>query len=324
MSTMFYSVRHLTRFLYNAPISESTMVVHMQPRSELGQRCVQFELSTSPRARVYAYRDHLGNVVHHFDIPARHTQLRITAEATVEVSPSVAIPEALGPDAWNALDSAARNGENWEYLKPSVFVDRTAMLDDFAKELALDRTVDPLSLLLRINAEIFHAFQYTPQSTQVDSPIDDALRARRGVCQDFAHIMLALVRPLGIPARYVSGYLYQGEKNRDRSEVGASHAWIEAWLPQLGWIGFDPTNNLVVEMRHVITAAGRDYSDVPPTRGVFKGTAASELSVAVVVSPSHAPRHDVDMPPGVTWVPPEPAEDEDEVRRQQQQQQQQQ
>ncbi len=318
---MFYSVSHVTRFLYDAPISESTMVVHMQPRGELGQRCLHFELATVPRARVYAYRNHLGNVVHHFDIPARHTQLRITSEATVEISPSAPIPDSVGSDVWETLDTVTRKGEHWEYLRPSVFVDRTPMLDELSSELAIERTGDPLSLLRQINTKIFRAFQYTPQSTQVDSPIDDALRARKGVCQDFAHIMLSLLRPLGIPARYVSGYLYQGEENRDRSEVGASHAWIEAWLPELGWIGFDPTNDLVVETRHVAVAVGRDYADVPPTRGVFKGTAASDLSVAVVVSPSDAPRREVELPLGVTWQPPAIEEDDEAAQQQQQQQQ---
>ena len=292
----------------------------MQPRSEVGQRCVHFELGTSPRARVYAYRDHAGNDVHHFDIPARHNQLRVTAEATVEVSGPAALPSHVGLDVWDSLDASASDGEYWEYLKPSRFVEKTSLLEGFSSELRLSRSVDPLSLLLRVNSEIYQAFEYTPQSTQVDSPIDDALKSRRGVCQDFAHVMLAMVRPLGIPARYVSGYLYHGEENQDRSVPGATHAWIEAWLPQLGWIGFDPTNDLVVESRHIRAAVGRDYSDVPPTRGVFKGKAGSELSVAVQVSPSDAPTHEDELLPGVTWVTPV-LEEEEQAQQQQQQQQ---
>jgi transglutaminase-like putative cysteine protease len=317
---MFYSIRHITRFAYTAPISESTMEVRMQPRNETPQRCVHFELVTSPRARVHAYRDHIGNVVHHFDIPARHNQLRVTAEATVEVSPQMSLPEQVSQETWDALDAVASEEDYWEYLRPSRFVSDSDHLDTFASELRLDRSVDPLTLLRRANGEIFRAFEYTPQSTQVDSPIDDALRSRRGVCQDFAHIMLAVVRPLGIPARYVSGYLYHGEENQDRSLAGATHAWIEAWLPQFGWIGLDPTNDLVVEGRHIRAAVGRDYSDVPPTRGVFKGKAGSELSVAVQVSPSDAPAHDDELMPGVTWVTPV-IEEEEQAQQQQQQQQ---
>jgi transglutaminase-like putative cysteine protease len=254
---MFYSIRHVTRFLYNAPISESTMEVRMQPRSEAGQRCVHFELGTSPRARVHAYRDHVGNVVHHFDIPGRHNQLRVTAEATVEIAPLASLPSSVPYDTWEGLDAVANEPDYWEYLRPSRFIEQTDQLQTFGSELQLGRSNDPLTLLRTINNQIYLAFEYTPQSTQVDSPIDDALKTRRGVCQDFAHVMLALVRPLGIPARYVSGYLYHGEENNDRSLAGATHAWIEAWLPELGWIGFDPTNDLVVETRHIRAAVGR-------------------------------------------------------------------
>src|SRR5438045_9102326 len=132
-------------------------------------------------------------------------------------------------------------------------------------------------------------FEYATNSTKVDSPIDDALRARRGVCQDFAHIMIALVRQLKIPCRYVSGYLFHGDKAKDRSPAGATHAWVEAYLGETGWVAFDPTNNLLGGERHIHVAVGRDYADVPPTRGVYKGDAESELGVRVAVAPVDAP-----------------------------------
>ena len=319
MKNMFYSVRHITTFVYSAPISESAMELRMQPRSESGQRCLQFELTTNPRARIHAYRDHLGNVVHHFDIPARHAQLRITTEATVEMSSAAALPDSLADNSWEALGAPAIESSHWEFLHPSHFVERTALLDGFARDLGLERRRDPLSLLREVNTGIFQSFDYMPHSTQVDSPIDDALKARQGVCQDFAHIMLALVRPLGIPARYVSGYLFQGDEHRDRSDVGATHAWIETWLPDVGWIGFDPTNNLIVGERHIRVAVGRDYADVPPTRGVFKGKADTELSVSVHVSPNKEPPRDEEMLPGMTWVSSEPEEEDDQQQQQQQQ-----
>ena len=138
----------------------------------------------------------------------------------------------------------------------------------------------------RLTTEIYDRFEYRPQSTRVDSPIDEALDARSGVCQDFAHIMIALVRDIGIPCRYVSGYLFHHDR-ADRSSIGATHAWVEALLPDIGWVGFDPTNNRLAEDRHIRVAIGRDYSDVPPTKGVFKGVSAvrSELAVAVKVGP---------------------------------------
>jgi transglutaminase-like putative cysteine protease len=158
----------------------------------------------------------------------------------------------------------------------------------------------------------------------VDSPIDDALRARRGVCQDFAHIMTALVRQLKIPCRYVSGYLFHEDKSHDRSPAGATHAWVEAYLGDLGWVAFDPTNDLVGCDRHVRVAVGRDYADVPPTRGVYKGEAESELSVMVAVSPVDAPEPEELPPTTVIRSKPLSAENRAESGQQQQQQQQQQ
>jgi transglutaminase-like putative cysteine protease len=156
----------------------------------------------------------------------------------------------------------------------------------------------------------------------VDSPIDDALRARRGVCQDFAHIMIALVRQLKIPARYVSGYLFHGDKAKDRSPSGATHAWIEAYLGEAGWVAFDPTNNLLGSERHIHVAVGRDYADVPPTRGVYKGEAESELSVRVMVAPVDAPQPE-ELPTAMVLRTKRPeARTSSAVDQQQQQQQQ--
>lgn len=319
---MIYSIRHLTRFSYDAPISESMMEVRMQPRSEGGQRCLRFDLTTSPRSRVSAYRDHLGNVVHHFGIPGRHTQLVVTAESVVETAPQVSLPERMPDGIWAAIEAA--EGELWDYLRPSRFVERTPLLDALARELGASREralrSDPLELLREINEGIYQAFDYSQRTTQVDSPIDTALGARRGVCQDFAHIMLAVLRGMGIPARYVSGYLYHGQEDHDRSVASATHAWVEVWLGDLGWIGFDPTNNLIAGERHIRTAVGRDYADVPPTRGVFKGKATSELSVAVQVALSDAPIQVDEMTTALTWRAPLREEVEDQQQQQQQQQ----
>jgi transglutaminase-like putative cysteine protease len=132
--------------------------------------------------------------------------------------------------------------------------------------------------------------------------------------------MIALVRELRIPCRYVSGYLFHGSNGLDRSAADATHAWVETYLPQLGWVGFDPTNNLIVEERHIRTAIGRDYADVPPTRGIFKGTAQSELSVAVQVLPTEGPLPDEELVPATTWIGPAPIEEDLQQQQQQQQQ----
>jgi transglutaminase-like putative cysteine protease len=155
----------------------------------------------------------------------------------------------------------------------------------------------------------------------VDSPIDEALESRQGVCQDFAHIMIALVRQLKIPCRYVSGYLFHADSAKDRSPAGATHAWAEAYLGELGWVAFDPTNNLPGCERHIRVAIGRDYADVPPTRGVHKGEAGSELSVTVSVSPIDAPEP-ADLPAArVTRFKPPNANSSSEIDQLHQQQQ---
>ncbi len=280
---MYYHIRHLTRFRYSAPVNESVMEVRMQPRSDGFQRLHTFQMTTIPRATLFSYRDVLGNVVHHFDVPGRHKLLTIIAEALVEVLEPPPLPP-LDCDAWLALDALVASGEQWEMLQPSRFAYASDLLRSFADELKVQRGSDPLTTLCWLTGCIYHAFEYAPGSTHVHSPVDDALRTRRGVCQDFAHIMIALARMLGIPCRYVSGYLFHRAEDHDRSEADATHAWVEALLPGVGWVGFDPTNNLIAGSRHIRVAIGRDYADVPPSRGVYKGQATSELDVAVRVT----------------------------------------
>jgi transglutaminase-like putative cysteine protease len=285
---MHYTIRHITRFTYDTPITESMMEARKQPRSDGTQRCIQFGLSTNPPSRVMMYQDHDGNIVHHFNIPGRHARLTVTAEALVECAASSALPDRLGVNAWPQLDAIVASGEHWEMLNPSTFAKPTERLTALAKELEVSRDDDPMALLRRLTTDIAARFEYSPKSTRVDSPIDDALEARKGVCQDFAHIMTALARQVGIPCRYVSGYLFHHAGSLDRSHDGATHAWVEALLPDFGWVGFDPTNNLLAGDRHIRVAVGRDYADVPPTRGVFKGKSAvrSELAVGVSVGPA--------------------------------------
>jgi len=283
---LIYSVRHTTTFRYEPAVRESVMEVRLQPRSEGEQRCLSFALAVDPPANIMQYRDFTGNTVHHFDIAGRHTQVKVTAQSAVELQ-SVPAPRPSDSGDWNDLDALVAGNDHWEMLLPSHFAHSSAPLEGLAKELRCERRGNPLTLLTEITESIYGLFAYVKNSTKVDSPIEEALQTRQGVCQDFAHIMIALVRPLRIPCRYVSGYMFhRDEDEKDRSLEGASHAWVEALVPGWGWVAFDPTNNLVGGDRHIRVAIGRDYADVPPTRGVYKGEAQSELSVAVTVSPA--------------------------------------
>ncbi len=308
---MIYSVLHITTFSYQPAVRESVMEVRLQPRSDGPQHCLTFELEVSPAANIMQYRDFMGNTVHHFDIAGKHSQIKITARSSVEIQP-VAPLNSADAGSWDDLDSAVAapspNEDYWEMLLPSQFAKPSPHLEVLARDLRCQRRDTPLQLLTELNQSIYDSFAYVPNSTSVDSPIDDALVSRQGVCQDFAHIMIALVRPLRVPCRYVSGYMFpraesteaetdvQTDRQKDRSIEGASHAWVEAFVPNLGWTAFDPTNNLIGADRHIRVALGRDYADVPPTRGVHKGEAHSSLSVAVTVSPSDAPPP-IQLPP---------------------------
>lgn len=319
---MQYFVRHLTRFVYTAPISESVMELRMQPLELDRQRCLRFNVTTSQRARLFAYRDHYGNAVHYFDIPGHHARLDITVESAVDVTPPPPLPRSLPVEAWNELDGLAASPDLADWVLPSPFTEATPALQQFALAIGFGRRQDLLTTVKTLTATLFSQFSYEPRTTRVDSPIDEALRARAGVCQDFSHIMLALLRSIGVPSRYVSGYIAPRESEHDRAGDNATHAWVEAYLPTIGWTGFDPTNNTVTGVRHISVAVGRDYSDVPPTRGVFKGGAGSELSVAVAVTPASSPIAVRELAPSVSWiVPPRATSDaaDHDAQRQQQQ-----
>ena len=338
---MYYSIQHQTKFRYSATVSETTMEVRLQPRSEWTQHCLTFDLDVSPRARMFHYRDHLGNLVNHFNVPARHDDLIITATSLVEVAPFSNWPETMERGLWGEIDAEVARDDFWEMLMPSHYAKPSSLLVELAAKLHVVRRDDPMTVLREITRGIYESFSYEQKSTRVDSPIEDALRNGSGVCQDFAHIMITLVRLLRIPCRYVSGYVAPDALEPDRAAAGeASHAWVEALLPGLGWVGFDPTNDGLVTDHHIRCAVGRDYLDVPPTKGLFRGVATEELSVQVAVRCVDQPKKTESpfaFPSKEDWVAEPLVEQQagesasggkgpgliDRIRQQQQQQQQQ-
>ena len=283
---MLLEVRHVTRYRYDQPVRESVMEVWMQPQKRTDQRVISFELDVDPATQLFSYADTFGNAVYHFDVPQPHEQLTIVARSAVETEAPPALPEALDRGEWDRLKSDFVAGEHFDFLHAHGFARATPALARFIAEKKLDRLrgqQDPLNALHRLNSCLYEAFSYEAGVTRADSPIDEVLKTRKGVCQDFAQVMLAICRGWGLPARYVSGYLFTDRKQGDRSDPDATHAWVEVFLPSLRWVGFDPTNNILAGERHIACAVGRDYSDVPPSRGVYKGEAESELGVGVTV-----------------------------------------
>ena len=287
---MLLEVRHVTQYQYDEPVRESVMELWMQPQRSHSQRLVSFDLELEPAAKLFSYADPFGNAVYHFDVPQPHDRLTITARSAVETSVPTPLPDALDMGEWDRLRADFVQGDCFEFLRPHGFARDSEHLHVFLEEHGLHRlrARDPLSAVRELSAGIYEAFEYEAGVTRADSPIDHVLEERKGVCQDFAHVMITVCRSWGIPARYVSGYLFTDRDAGDRSDPDATHAWVEVFLPSLRWVGFDPTNNMMTGERHVAVAVGRDYADVTPSRGVYKGDSDSELAVGVSVRRARA------------------------------------
>ena len=268
------------------------MELWVQPKQDANQRLMEYALDVEPAAQLFSYADFFGNAVYHFDVPQPHTRLTIRSTATVESAPAPATPDRLGEGEWDLLRSGKVADEYFDFLHPHGLAVPTAALEAFmvAHELTIGVHDDPLTALRTLSHRLSKALEYETGVTKADSPIDHALEAGRGVCQDFAHVTIAICRRWGVPARYVSGYLFTDRAAGDRSNPEATHAWVEVFLPTLGWIGMDPTNDIAAGERHIVVATGRDYADVPPSRGVYKGEAENELTVSVSVRQASATR----------------------------------
>lgn len=279
--TVEFTILHQTTYRYPGKIHESYSIVRLRPRSDVSQYCTKYELSVVPRARIFSYSDRFGNDVQHFAVLPEHDVLSITARSSV-ITVRPPDPAAPPPVTRDAL--AADPNLRWLYdeLHESRYVVFGPELRAFAREVGDPGHGDLAAWYLHAGRTIHRDFSYDRQATTVQTTIDEAIRARAGVCQDFAHILVALCRYAGVPARYVSGYVYSGQ---DGAVLGAeaSHAWCEAYLGPAGWVGYDPTNDALIDDRFARIAIGRDYRDVSPVRGVYKGVAGSSMSVNVAM-----------------------------------------
>lgn len=262
---MRLKIEHSTIFTYDHPVSEAYTEMRLKPIDGDGQRCLYFRLTTEPQDQVLQYTDPFGNEVHHYDVIQPHQKLRVTA--TSEVSTA---------ELYMADSSTLMPLDEFNYLSPTKYAPHTPDLVEFS---ASRKTTDaPLDTALAFMGAIFENLVYEKGATDVRTTADKALYLGRGVCQDFSHIMLAACRIQSIPARYVSGYLY------NNGHTSASHAWVDVLVPERGWVSLDPTHNREQTGQYVRVAVGRDYADVPPTRGIFKGNAKEKMDVEVSVS----------------------------------------
>jgi transglutaminase-like putative cysteine protease len=284
---MKYQVRHRTTYRYGTPVEMAAHLLHLRPRDFAFQRVVAAEVVSVPAAiRESEGIDHFGNRVRRIFIDERHARFEVTAEALVEVefplppAPAVTLP-------WEEVVVASRAGEAVEFTFASPLVPILAAAREYAAP-SFPPGQKVLAGLLDLTSRIRREFAFRPGVTTVSTPVEELLQRREGVCQDFSHLMIAALRSLGLPGRYVSGYIRTHPAPGTTGLRGAdqSHAWVAAWQgPAHGWIDLDPTNDLVVRDEHVVLAWGRDFGDVSPVRGVILGGGRHSLAVAVELAP---------------------------------------
>ncbi|HSS93331.1 MAG TPA: transglutaminase family protein [Candidatus Dormibacteraeota bacterium] len=264
---MKIDVVHETRYRYTGPIAETVMEVRLRPMDGNGQSCLRFDLGLSSGIQPRTYQDGYGNQVHYFNLVRPHTRLSVISRSTVEtgLEPDVDPGEDLVQDFLRFRSPVKDVPGGRELAARHQVADLTSPFD-------VERALDELTVA------ISQEFAYDRAVTNVYSDVDDVLALRAGVCQDFAHLFIAVARAMGVPARYVSGYIHDP---REHGVMGASHAWAEAWVPQRGWIGYDATHPVRVTAHHVRVAVGRDYSDAAPTRGIYVGSATGTMDVRV-------------------------------------------
>ena len=286
---------HTTRYRYASRVDIAHHVLHLQPRNMPSQKVQRFTLTIDPEpANCRASFDYFGNRQHHMSLQGPHQALQVISHSIVELTPRFAQLEEDSSPAWESVrdgllyHAGAAYPAHGEFSLPSHFVPTH---DEF-RRYALQAFTPQQSLLggaIRLMAQMYQDFCYATASTDINTPALEAFRVRRGVCQDFAHIMLACLRSIGLAARYVSGYLLTEPPPGQPRLLGAdaSHAWVSVYCPHHGWVELDPTNNLIPDSKHVVIGYGRDYADVPPLRGVIHGGGAHTLEVEVSVVPAH-------------------------------------
>ncbi len=295
-------VVHETGYGYASPVSLAHHQAHLQPLHDVHQQLLHFQLDIQPRpAQRRDSVDAMGNPQCHFSLAQPHTQLQVRAASRVRVAARFDSLDANGSPAWDDVARGLQYRALWplqpavEFALPSPYVPRLPVLRDYAApDFPAGRPLAQaaLALMHRLHAD----FRYESQSTDIDTPLAQAFAQRRGVCQDFAHLMAGALRMLGLPARYVSGYLLTSAAEGDAPLLGAdaSHAWVQVWCPGTpgvpdtgpgaGWLDLDPTNDLVPASSHVRVAVGRDFGDVTPLRGVIRGGGQHTLRVAVTTA----------------------------------------
>jgi transglutaminase-like putative cysteine protease len=290
---VIYRVRHVTTYAYEDPVSVSHHLLHLTPRNLPGQVCHETQISILPEPPVTTTgSDYFGNIQTFFTLQEPHDSLIVEATSELEVH-AAKPPDLSASPPWETVveslvtDHSEEGLDAYQFVFDSQRVAASRELADYARS-AFPTGRPLLQAVLELMRKIHRDFRFDAKATEVSTPVQEFFQKRRGVCQDFAHLQIACLRSLSLPARYISGYLRTLPPPGQSRLVGAdaSHAWCSAWSPGIGWVDFDPTNNCVPTDGHITVAWGRDYSDVSPIHGVLLGGAKHTLDAGVDVMPT--------------------------------------
>jgi transglutaminase-like putative cysteine protease len=274
---MRWDIFHRTRYVYATPVRDSFNEVRLEPPSNAGQTLESFLLRVLPAVRLNRYSDFYANWIHHFEVPEPHPYLLIESQTRVKTHPLPPLAGDAEPCPLEKLDHARNIEHCHDFLQSSRYVEIEVEPWRLAVDAIAGQT-DVWQSALALMRFAHDFLNYEPHATHVHTHMHDVITQRRGVCQDYAHLMIGLCRSVKIPARYVSGYLAT-------ETASATHAWVEVFIPTAGWLGLDPTHNCQIGDTYVKIGVGRDYADVPPVAGNYRGTLNRQMEVEVKIAP---------------------------------------
>jgi transglutaminase-like putative cysteine protease len=315
-----YHIKHITRYIYTSAVIDSANQIMLFPLNDAQQEVKKHKIIITHQPSVEIFTDYFGNQVGVFSVIRPHTEL--TIESTIDiVTEEVKLPSD-DTDAglqWENLNAAPEQAPFLDFLALEKFNTSSEVLA--AASSMIKESSTPFEVSKLLSSFVYNNFEYKKGITNVETKVDEIWKIKAGVCQDFAHILLVMLRIIGIPARYVSGYICP--KNRELRGEGATHAWVEAYIPFYGWIGLDPTNDCIVSDRHVRLAIGRSFSDCTPVKGTYKGSSEHTLEVSVTIENGSPKKEDETATPVFTYQVKNPGVTDNSYRQFMEMQQQQ-
>lgn len=315
-----YRIKHITRYTYPSPVIDSANQVMLFPLNDDQQEVKKHEIVITHQPNVEIFTDYFGNQVGDFSVIKPHTELTIRSTIDVIIH-EVQLPADDTDTAaqWEMLNATPEQAPFLDFLALEKFNASTEV--EAVASLMIKESATPFEVSKLLSSYVYDNFEYKKGITNVETKVDEIWNLKAGVCQDFAHVLLVMLRIIGIPARYVSGYICP--KNHELRGEGATHAWVEAYIPFYGWIGLDPTNNCIVSDRHVRLAIGRNFSDCTPVKGTYKGSSEHILEVSVTIDNGSPKKEDDSLTPVFTYQVQNPGVPDNSYRRFMEMQQQQ-